>query len=132
MKTHTFKEQGIDWILISVPKAAVKFGYNMFNNAGQCFLEYYTEDKKCFKTDTIIDIDDKIIGCISKDDEIDFEVRREWVESRQSLINYYILYPDKENFINSLKDSFFSLLKSEISNGFEVRPEKLLLIKIGK
>ena len=79
---HNGKKQ----ILIGISANTISFGKNMFNNKGDCYLELYTEDKKCFKTEIVIDIDQSILGIYEPAaNEIYFKMKDEWVESWDSI-----------------------------------------------
>ena len=46
-------------LLVEFPEDTIQVGYSMFDNKGNCYLEYYTKNKKCIKTDIILNIDSK-------------------------------------------------------------------------
>jgi hypothetical protein len=49
-------------LIVELPKNITQLGYSMFDNNGNCYLEYYTKDKKCVKTDIIINIGSKALA----------------------------------------------------------------------
>lgn len=96
-------------LLVELPEDTIQVGYSMFDNKGSCYLEYYTNDKKCIKTGIVLNIDSKNYK-LTDITEIQCEEWVEWIEEPQ----YYIDYR-KEGWQGDItaKESFFSKLEAD-------------------
>ena len=118
-------------LLVELPEGVMQIGYSMFDNKGNCHLEYYTKDKGCIKTDVVIDINSESYGKLTDIKEDQFS---EWVEIKRisfGRISYHD-YQNKDKWLyakSTAKESFFSKLEADgvcFSNPLEAEKKAYL------
>jgi len=109
-------------LLVELPEDVVQIGYSMFDNDGNCYLEYYTQDKRCIKTDIIISIDSKNykLTDITEEQFQNWVGSYEWEDTPEGSRYTYKDYKDGEETddywdmypFDTAKESFFSYLEA--------------------
>lgn len=99
-------------LLVELPEDTIQIGYSMFDNKGNCYLEYYTNDKRCIKTRIVLNMDSKNY----KLTDITESQCEQWVEAYTSLENKFRNYTTPayiEFLMKTAKESFFSYLERQ-------------------